>query len=150
MKFEEHCELKTNVSYERYKFFSRVQESGESIDQYVTMLRKLCETCVFGTLKNSLIKDRIVLGVSNTKTREKLLRVPDLTLQKALDVLRSAEATEMQVKELDSDSSVHGIGKVENKSNDKKTPSDNEEKRPPSKKFNQTWCKGVSCIWENM
>ena len=86
-------------------------------------------------MKNSLIKDRIVLGVNKTKTRERLLRVPDLTLQKALDVVRSAEATDMQMKELD-DSSVHGIGREKNKSTDKKTPSDNEEKRPPSKKFN--------------
>ena len=54
----------------------------------------------FGTMKNSLIKDRIVLGINNTKTRERLLRVPDLTLEKALDVVRSAEATEMQMKEL--------------------------------------------------
>ena len=106
------------------------------IKQYVTILRKLCETCEAGTLKNSLIKDRIVLGVSNTKTREILFRVPDLTLEKALDVVQSAEATEMQIKELDSDLSVHGIRKVENKSTSKKTSSDNEEKRPPSKKFN--------------
>ena len=97
--------------------------------------RKLCETCEFGTLKNSLIKDRIVLGVNNTKTSERLLRVSDLTLQKALDVVRSAEATDMQMKELDSDSSLHGIGREKDKSTDKKTPSDNEEKRPPSKKF---------------
>ena len=60
LKFEEHCEPKKNVSYERYKFFSRAQENGESIDQYITILRKLCETCEFGTLKNSLIKDRIM------------------------------------------------------------------------------------------
>ena len=54
----------------------------ESINQYVTILRKLCETCEFGTLNNYVFKDRIVLGVSNTKTRERLLRVPDLTTEK--------------------------------------------------------------------
>ena len=32
-KFEEHCEPKKNVSYERYKFFSRAQESGETITE---------------------------------------------------------------------------------------------------------------------
>ena len=73
------------------------------------MLRKLSETCEFGTLKNSLIKDRIVLGVNNVKTRERLLRVPDLTLEKALDVVRSAEATEKQIKELGNDASVYGV-----------------------------------------
>ena len=39
-KFEEYCEPRKNVSYERYKFFSRSQESGETIHQYVTVLRK--------------------------------------------------------------------------------------------------------------
>ena len=84
------------------------------------MLRKLCETSEFGTLRNSLIKNRIVLGVNFTKRREGLLRVPNLTLQKALNVVRSAEATNMQMKELDSDSSVHGIGNEKDKSTDKK------------------------------
>ena len=44
-KFVEHCEPRKNISYERFKFFSRAQESGETIDQYVTVLRKLSETC---------------------------------------------------------------------------------------------------------
>ena len=69
-KFEEYCEPKKNVSYERYVFFSRAQESNENIDQYVTTLKKLCETCEFGTLKNSLIKDRIVLGIIVKNTRK--------------------------------------------------------------------------------
>ena len=82
-KFDQYCKPKKNVSYERYVFFSRAQESNETIDQYVTTLKKLCETCEFGALKNSLIKDRIVLGVNNQRTREKRLREPDLTLEKA-------------------------------------------------------------------
>jgi len=44
-----------------------------------------------------------VLGVNNTKTRERLLRVQELILEKALDVVRSEEETERQMKELDSD-----------------------------------------------
>ena len=59
LKFEEHCEPKKNVSY---KFFSRAQESGKSIDQYITVLRKLCETCEFGTLKSSPI---IIIIITN-------------------------------------------------------------------------------------
>ena len=88
------------MSYERYKFFSRAQESGETIHQYVTVLRKLGETCEFSTLKNFLIKDRIVVGISDTKKRERLLRISDLTLEKAIDVVRSAEATEIQLRDI--------------------------------------------------
>ena len=51
------------MNYKRYKFFSRAQESDEIIDQYVSVLRKVSETCEFVTLKNSLIKD--VLGIND-------------------------------------------------------------------------------------
>ncbi|XP_068747958.1 uncharacterized protein [Montipora capricornis] len=105
-KFEEHCEPKKNVTYERYQFFSRAHVSGKTIDEYVTVLRKLSETCEFGTLRNSLIKDRIVLGVNNCTTRERLLGVHVLTLEKAVDVVRSAEMTEKQAQKWESDPSV--------------------------------------------
>ena len=78
-KFDEHCEPRKNVTYERYIFFTRAQETGETIDQYVTTLKRLSDTCEFGTSKETLIKDRIVLGVKNQKIRERLLREPDLT-----------------------------------------------------------------------
>ena len=81
-----------------------------------------------------------MLGVSNCKTRERLLRVQELTLEKALDVVRSAEMTEKQLQELESDSSVHGIGKEKSKSVLKKQLSDKEEKSPPKKTFNCRNC----------
>ena len=81
-----------------------------------------------------------MLGVSNCKTRERLLRVQELTLEKALDVVRSAEMTEKQLQGLESDSSVHGIGKEKSKSVLKKQLSDKEEKPPPNKTFNCRNC----------
>ena len=104
-----------NVSYERYKFFSRAQESGKTIGQYVIVSRKLSETCEFSTLKNSVIKDRIILGISDTETRERLLRISDLTLEKAIDVVRSADATEIQLRDMANDPAVHGIGVAKKK-----------------------------------
>ena len=139
-KFEEFCEPRKKLSYERYKFFFRAQDSDETIDQYVTVLRKLSETGEFGTLKNSLIKDRIVLGVNNVKTRERLLRVPDLTLEKAFDVVRSAEATEKQIKELENDASVYGVKREKITPPNWKTPRNNEAKRISKKTFNCRNC----------
>lgn len=55
--------------------------------------------------------------------------VPDLTLEKALEVVQSAEATERQMKELNNDSSVHGIGREKNKPFSRKTPSDEEKRK---------------------
>jgi hypothetical protein len=55
---------KTNETYERYCFNKRDQEQGENIDTYVAALRTLVKTCNYGTLEDSLIRDRIVSGKS--------------------------------------------------------------------------------------
>ena len=34
-----------NTIYERYLFFSRNQETGDSIDKYVTVLRNMADNC---------------------------------------------------------------------------------------------------------
>ena len=62
------------MNYKRYKFFSRAQESDEIIDQYVTVLRKISETCEFVTLKNSLIEDRIVLGINDATDKREIAK----------------------------------------------------------------------------
>ena len=81
-----------------------------------------------------------MLGVNNCKTRERLLRVQELTLEKAPDVIRSVEMTEKQLQELESDSSVHSIGKEKSNSVFKRQLSDKEEKPPPNEIFNCRNC----------
>lgn len=61
-KFNGYFVPKTNLTFERHKFFTRNQTAGESFDAYVTDLKALSATCDFGKLRNSLIKDRIVCG----------------------------------------------------------------------------------------
>ena len=46
-KFTEYCEPRKNICFERYRFNQRVQEAGETNDQYCTALRKLAESCEF-------------------------------------------------------------------------------------------------------
>lgn len=99
-KFDEYCEPKKNIVYDRYIFNARMQKSNESIDQYITELKKLSESCEFGTLKNSLIRDRIVLGICDDRVRERLLRDRNLTLQQVIDYARSSEMTQLQMKEI--------------------------------------------------
>ena len=43
-------------------------------DTYITTLRALAETCEFGTLKDDLIRDRIVCCVRDQGIRRKLLQ----------------------------------------------------------------------------
>ncbi|XP_049878483.1 uncharacterized protein LOC126375547 [Pectinophora gossypiella] len=90
IKLDERFIKKKNVTVERHRFFKRDQKGNENIEQYVFELRKLAETCEFGNLKEELIKDRLVCGVTSKAICERLLREEDLTLKKAMEICQAA------------------------------------------------------------
>ena len=96
--WKSHCIGQTNVIYERYKFNNRKQESHESIDAYTAALRALAATCEFGELKDEMIRDRLVCEIADNSVRRKLLQEPKISLEKCLDICRSAEATSAHLK----------------------------------------------------
>ena len=120
-KFDEFTLGQTNETYERYVFNSRNQGEQESIDAYVTVLRNLAKSCNFcDCMRDSLIRDRIVLGVNNNAIRKKLLQVRGLTLNQCIDTCRSNEATTSQMKAISGSDAVHKIG--EGKKQGRKPP----------------------------
>ena len=74
-KFEEYFTGEINKTYERLKFNQQNQEDGEAFDAYLTALRNLAETCNFClAMGDSLLQDRIVLGIKNEEARKRLLQ----------------------------------------------------------------------------
>ena len=102
--FDQYCNPRKNVTRERHKFNTRNQQPGETIDQYVTDLKTKAQTCKFAELMDGLIRDQIVIvcGIICDKTRARLLKEGELTLQKALGICRVNEATSTQLKTLSS------------------------------------------------
>ena len=99
-KFEDYFTPKKNITYQRYRFFSYNQNDGQSIDSYATELRTRADHCHFGDLKDSLIRDKIVIGIRDSKTQERLLRESDLSLDKALQICRASEEVKLQTQEI--------------------------------------------------
>lgn len=93
-KYDAYFGTKPNITLARYKFFTRSQEDGESILQYVTALRLLSKNCGFGTLEEDLIKDRIVCGIRLAAVRDRLLRSDELTLDKAIKMCQAEEVSQ--------------------------------------------------------
>lgn len=60
-KFDQYCKPRKNVVYDRFKFFSRSQEPGETVDRYVTELKKLADQTEF------LIRDFRNRGQTRTR-----------------------------------------------------------------------------------
>ena len=94
-KFDAYCNPKKNETYERYVVNSRKQLAGKSVEHFVTDLKLKAQTCQFDVLR-----DRIILGVSSQRVRERLLREDDLNLEKAIKVCQAAEATEKHISAL--------------------------------------------------
>ena len=72
--FQRRCIGEVNETYERYTFNRRVQDVGETFDTFVADIRRLAESCKFGALEESIIRDRIVIGLRDDPTRRKLLQ----------------------------------------------------------------------------
>ncbi|XP_064470170.1 uncharacterized protein K02A2.6-like [Ornithodoros turicata] len=95
-KFEEYFVRRRNVIYERALFNTRTQREAESVENFVTALHVLSETCDYGELKEDLIRDRLVVGLLDRKPSEKLQLDPELNLHKALVTARQHEAVRKQ------------------------------------------------------
>lgn len=126
-KFEEYCQPRKNIPFERYRFNRRSQESGETYDQYRTALRKLGDNCNFQTITpDEILRDRLVFGISDSKVRERLLREADLTLAKTDEICRAAESMSLQMKIVEENAStyVHTVklGKEQLKSQESDKP----------------------------
>ena len=105
-----HFKPKWNVVYERYIFNLCSQNSDESIDEFLTRIRKLSSTREFSTLTYELICDKLVLGIRDETTKLRLLQEENLTLNKALNICRASEVANVQTKAMKaSTSEVEGV-----------------------------------------
>lgn len=100
-KLEEYFKLAKNVIYERYVFGCCKQEDGGSIDNFLTRLREKAATCNYGALRDELMRDKVVLGITNEATRRRLLREKGLTLTTAIEICRAAELTDMTLRSME-------------------------------------------------
>ena len=87
-----------NILYERYIFHNTEQQAHETIEQYLIKLRRLAEPCQFGNLEDEMVRDRLVLGCTDSAARTRLYREKSCDLKKAVESLRISEATIEQLK----------------------------------------------------
>ncbi|UYV77098.1 K02A2.6-like [Cordylochernes scorpioides] len=84
-KFEEHFIGKRNVIFERALFNRRYKQDGEAVEEYIGVLHKMAENCNYGSLKEEMIIDRIVLQLE-----------PNLTLERAIQAACQTECVKQQ------------------------------------------------------
>ena len=108
-KFKEVCDPRSNVTIERYNFNKRDQLPGESFQAYVADLRNKANTCQYGELKEELIRNRLVCGISKDNVHKLLLREADLTLPKAISICQIHELSEQHNEQVTAKPKVDAV-----------------------------------------
>ena len=97
-KFDDYFTGDTNETYERFKFNQRSQEDGKTFDNYFTESKNMRKTCSFCQyLSDSLLRDRIVLGIRDEIARKRLLQERKLDLKQCIDICKSVENATTQM-----------------------------------------------------
>src|SRR5207302_620018 len=119
---------------ERFKFYKRHQQSGESVTVFLSELRRLAVTCKFENLTVSL-RDQFVVGLSSEFAQKQLFLEDDtLSLDRAVQIAISQEAADASTKFIRGSNSqsvqpegTHKVkefkGKARRKQNDNKNQS---------------------------
>ncbi|EAT41776.1 AAEL006626-PA [Aedes aegypti] len=76
---------------QRYKFSSRVQNPGETTEDFVLALKLQAEFCGFDNYKEIAILDRLIVGINDKNLRQRLLGEEKLSLANAEKIIATWE-----------------------------------------------------------
>ena len=95
-----HFSVQKNIPYEQSKFHQAHQEQGESIEQFVTRLRKLSSFCEHNH-QDEQIRDQVLVACLSMELRKKLLTEKELTLNKTIEIAKTMESANSHIKDLE-------------------------------------------------
>lgn len=145
MKFDDFFKVRKNVIYERARFNQRCQRDDENMEQFIASLYSLADRCEFEDLRDSMIRDRIVVGIRDKTLSESLQMDSKLTLEDAKRKARQREAVSRQ-QEVVQDGAIKRLEPVTVKQrNSYYTNPSRHYDRKPSKPMNQSPAGGDKC-----
>ena len=95
-KFQSFFVKRRNIVYGRCRFNLRRQEEGESAASFISNVYALADHCDYGDLSDELIRDRLVVGIRDSRLSERLQSDADFTLDKAVTIIQQSETVHQQ------------------------------------------------------
>ncbi len=83
---KQHFNQKLSEIVQRFKLNSRSREEGETVLDYVAVLRKLAHGCNYREKLTEMLWDRLVCGINDDRIQHRLLAEKDLTFEKAMKI----------------------------------------------------------------
>ena len=108
-RFGKYVAPKSNFRIARFKLTSMKQDNGESVDAYMKTVRILARECKY-TDTNEHMLDTLIFGTNSERVQSKLIqRDETLSLDEAIDIARTEEATKQQLQSLRAESNIHAM-----------------------------------------
>ncbi|KAK4315527.1 hypothetical protein Pmani_013220 [Petrolisthes manimaculis] len=111
----EYLRNQRKIIVDRRDFYLRVQEAGESFDDFLYLVKEIANFCDFcDKCVDSRLRDRIVVGTSDEVALKRMLENKNLTLENAIDICRASESANhcSAVIKGASHSSTHVVNRV--------------------------------------
>ena len=89
----QHQEPKPSAIVARFKFNSCQRAAGQSVAEYVSVLRKATEHCCFGATLDDRLTDQFVCGIRDPRMQRRLLSEASLDFQSAQTICLAIEAS---------------------------------------------------------
>ena len=103
---------------ERFRFYKRQQQEGETVASFTVALRQLSSSCEFGAFLPEALRDQFVCGLSNQRIQRKLLAKAHLTLDRAVQLATAMSTATEKTVEFHTDTlrgDTHTVNKVNKK-----------------------------------
>jgi len=97
----EHCNPTPSVIIERFNFYMSRQKPGQSISDFIAHLKKITKHCEFGDALEDMLRDLIVVGITDERTRRRLLSERKLTFANARDIALAMESASKNASDIE-------------------------------------------------
>ncbi|KAK9679024.1 hypothetical protein QE152_g40355 [Popillia japonica] len=144
-----HYVPKKSIIAERFRFNKCLQESGETVAQFIIRLKQLSKDCQYGTflddaLRDNFVKgycqygtflddalrDNFVKGLEDERIQGKLLLEKDLKFSRACEIAQNMELTQKEAKQFNPEVKTHKMMEPRDKETANGKKSGNGKKKP--------------------
>ncbi|XP_018908512.2 uncharacterized protein [Bemisia tabaci] len=110
--FDAHFKPEKNVEMALYKLINRKQKEDETLDEFVTSLKNLSLACNLDNQRDKIVKAIMIANLlpKFEEVRIQVLMKQDETLENAIKIIKTFDASRRQVQEMDATEPV--VGKI--------------------------------------
>ena len=142
---------KINEQLEIYKFRQYKQRDDQTLDEYVTELRRLAKYCKFGDTYKEILS-QLIQNCKSNRLRRRALREPDKKLDDILNMGRTLEISDSQASAMEKSETVNTVNKKTHIQTSKPTnyksksvPHERQNRHKPRKYVKPQQDKNITC-----